>query len=727
MNRRPNRDFFNGLLGLELGRMYSHARTRQPLHYALRSISSVVWRRAKHYMSGSNDFALYKPRVRTADSVRILERFARALITASAGDGGAAGRGSIDVLLDAALADQRGWVAEDRAAMEAGVRVLADLARQGWRLEVAEAQILLRPPAEHVTDPTAEKDRIRRQELLKRQEQLATPAARKFVAEMERFRAHRNELVSVSSLFRDGRALAAELRAVRSTPPDRRHERLAAVIDPYLVFFDSEDCCPFTGLRLMDVWRYFRHTWANQYTSVPGRTMMFLVRDRAAAKHPVVGIGALSSPVVQIRERDIWIGWHPETLLQGLKERPSPDMAVWLRRTVEQALQDIYVSDFLHDGGSPLLSNADLAAPTPEVIDRLRAHSKSRRELHEQSVAQAGQESDADNGTGNIWERQARSHLFASKRALALADLLEARLTFDQFLGEIPDTRQVAELVADRRGQRSVLKVARKAKADRVGVAVADISVCGAIAPYGPLLGGKLVSMLAASPEVVEAYRARYGQAVSEIASKMAGRPIVRPADLVFLGTTSLYGRSSQYNRVRVPGERLGGEPGSELRYVALGESEGVGTSHYHNETIRAIDRVVDQSRSGRRVNYIFGEGSSPKMRKLREGLTAVGFPADLIRHHRRREVFGVPLISNLRDYLLGVSDRPSYVCTMQGPAATAAIVTWWRERWLASRIESDEVLSAVQEHVIGPPVSHGARVQLPPDGTTQLNLFGDQ
>jgi hypothetical protein len=31
----------------------------------------------------------------------------------------------------------------------------------------------------------------------------------------------------------------------------------------------------------MDIWRYFRHTWTYQYTSVPGRTMMFLVRDQA--------------------------------------------------------------------------------------------------------------------------------------------------------------------------------------------------------------------------------------------------------------------------------------------------------------------------------------------------------------------------------------------------------------------------------------------------------------
>jgi hypothetical protein len=61
------------------------------------------------------------------------------------------------------------------------------------------------------------------------------------------------------------------------------------------------------------------------------------------------------------------------------------------------------------------------------------------------------------------------------------------------------------------------------------------------VPPYNELLGGKLVAMLMTSPEVVLEYRRRYGGIPSVIASSMAGRPVVRPADLVFLGTTSLY------------------------------------------------------------------------------------------------------------------------------------------------------------------------------------------
>ena len=90
-------------------------------------------------------------------------------------------------------------------------------------------------------------------------------------------------------------------------------------------------------------------------------------------------------------------------------------------------------------------------------------------------------------------------------------------------------------------------------------------AVCGAVQPYNAILGGKLVAMLAASPEIVVEYRHRYSAAQSEIASSMAGRPIVRTPVLVLLGTTSLYGvGSSQYNRIEIPCDRIGGTAGEQ-------------------------------------------------------------------------------------------------------------------------------------------------------------------
>src|SRR5262249_40870718 len=149
-----------------------------------------------------------------------------------------------------------------------------------------------------------------------------------------------------------------------------------------------------------------------------------------------------------------------------------------------------------------------------------------------------------------------------------------------------------AALAATSQGSDAIRKILKKAKADRVGIAVADLTVCGAVQPYNAVLGGKLVAMLAASPEVIQEYRRRYSNAESEIASAMAGRPIIRTPALVLLGTTSLYGvGSSQYNRIKIPGERVAGAASEEIRYQKLGYSEAFGTSQYSEE---AIDALVD-------------------------------------------------------------------------------------------------------------------------------------
>jgi hypothetical protein len=232
--------------------------------------------------------------------------------------------------------------------------------------------------------------------------------------------------------------------------------------------------------------------------------------------------------------------------------------------------------------------------------------------------------------------------------------------------------------------------------------------------------------MLAASPEIGLEYQHRYSNAESEIASAMAGRPIVRRPHLVLLGTTSLYGvGSSQYNRIKVPCERVGGLPGIELRYENLGYSEAFGTSQYSDETVEGLTDLVQQSTNGQRVNSIFGEGVSPKLRKVRHGLDLLGLPASvLLKHHRHRIVYGVSLVRNLGDYLIGLDPEPEYLVPLcEGTAATARIATWWRERWLRHRIHSDDVLAEVERHTLARPINHGARVPFPAS-KDQLPIF---
>jgi hypothetical protein len=614
-----------------------------------------------------------------------------------------AGRQAVD-------STRRACLRRNDPGVVAAAHVLADLVNQGWAIRIDRADRVWVSSPRTAADPGEEKARVQRQELLKRDEQLSSPSVRRFIAEMEKPREFDGSFVSIFNLMRDGRELKASLEAAVSQA-EASPSVLRTVIDPYVQIIDNRERCRYTGLRLGDIWRYFRHTWTNQYTSTPGRTLPILVRDRAARFHPVVGIAALGSAIVQISERDDWIGWQPHTFLADLSADPSLRMARWVVQRLEGGLSELYLDDLLEDG---LYWPSLWDSPSQEAIARLVKEAETRRRDHHRFVRQSDFRKGVDGRDPNVWRRRAESDLFRSKRCLTLADLLRSRLALDPFLYPNPSRAGLREALDDANGRRAIAGLMRRAKAESVGTEIADLTVCGAVAPYNSLLGGKLVSMLAVSPSVVRAYRERYSEYASVIASSVAGRPIRRRTNLVFVGTTSLYGSgSSQYNRVRIPADVLGAN--GDIEFRQLGRSRSFGTSHLSGDAIRSLVRLAEQSRTGIRVNSIFGEGVNPKLRKVRDGLELLGWPADeLLQHGRQRIVYGVSLVHNLLSYLLGVDGEPDYLFRRNAKDDVARISEWWRRRWLSNRIHSADILAAVAENQLDRPVRHGARVITP-------------
>ena len=464
----------------------------------------------------------------------------------------------------------------------------------------------------------------------------------------------------------------------------------------------------------MEIWRYFRHTWINQYTSVPGRSMMVLVRDAAAKNHPIIGIGAISSPIIQLNERDKWIGWHPDAFLDNIKKNPTMKMAKWLISKNETAIKEIYITDLVRDG---LLARRHLKNPTPEAIHSLRVESKYQREAHHRYTDRAAYEGlkRCNPVSKQTWVTKAETHLFRSKRAGALASYLQSKIVLNNAFSSVISKERLREVANSSAGSNAIRKIVKKAKADQIGISMADITVCGAVKPYNYILGGKLVSMLMTSPEVIKEYRQRYKFAVSEIASSMAGRPITRPSYLVYLGTTSLYGtNSSQYNRISIPRRHIDGADNGQLKYIRLGKSESFGTSHYSSETIDSLVDLVSHQRGGQRVNSIFGEGASPKLRKVREGIEELGANScALLKHGRRRIIYGIPLVKNLKEYLFGFQQKPKYIIPLKTKEASKRICDWWITRWLKMRIQNDSVLQSVSKHTLVEPIRHGARIRI--------------
>jgi hypothetical protein len=600
--------------------------------------------------------------------------------------------------------------------------VLIDLIAQGWRVKHTSPTVILELQVED--SPEAEKARIRRAHLIDRDSQVREPSVTAFIRGMEKRRLTPTGWHSIFSVMRDGSELAQALKVVRELESETEQlSALRALIRPYIQFVDSESVCQHTGLRLNDIWRYFRHTWVNSYKSVPGRSMMILVRDGAAPNHPVIGIASLASAVVQQSVRDKWIGWDPAGVISQLKQLPPKKVIEILLSRLRTFKRDVYVKDLLDE---KILSKVDLRNPPDAVIARLLKESLHTIKRHRR-YPHAAKQKQTENLRADGWQSRAEMSLFRSKRCKVLATLLSIQRTFVDCGITRHNPQALREAYDKAKFRFAVGQLFRFAKSESVGIKMMDIMVCGSVAPYNSILGGKLICYLLCSPEVVRQYAKRYGEQTSLIASSMCGKAVKRPAELVLLCTTSLYGSAlSQYSRVKIPGEAVGGVTGEKIEFENLGLSEGFGVFHFSRETLRLMNLLLSRAQEYRKVNSIFGEGVNPLMRKIREALSALGLPAEvLLKHGSKRVVYGVALARNFRSVLLGLSPRPQYVIRQRKPKEqTENLAEFWRKRWLLKRLHNDRVLDDVATHSLVYPIRHGAQVQIPTDPNDILPLW---
>jgi hypothetical protein len=201
------------------------------------------------------------------------------------------------------------------------------------------------------------------------------------------------------------------------------------------------------------------------------------------------------------------------------------------------------------------------------------------------------------------------------------------------------------------------------------------------------------------------------------IASSMAGQRVSRRPRLTALTTTSLYGAElNQYTRIRIPVDQIGGYGDKQVAFKKLGLTRGQGSFHISAVTVDLIEVLLGHLSDNRSVNSIFGEGVSPRLRKIRSGLDACGFPSDeVLTHGSPRIVYSVALAANQRDYLLERVKHPDYLLP-QLPASdvTNEIAEFWRRRWLHRRVIRPDIVERVERHTLVSPVQHGARVPLP-------------
>ena len=566
------------------------------------------------------------------------------------------------------------------------------------------------------------KSRIRDTLVAARDKQLREEDTQSFVREMETPSVHGGDgeprKTSVQDLFLSPGSLVSDLRSFAEAPVHGKLAQLQDIIQPYLQFVDSDKKDQFTGLRQLDIWRYARCTWSIPHKQTPGRRMRYLVRDAARKNHPIIGIGAICSGVMQLTPRDREIGWSPLALAQPkrvknyiseeLEEEPTKQRVqevrekkfeevlgqdAWevvnsLASQLDRALGYLYVQDFLDEN---IVSTSDLESPSAECLQSI--------EKKKETIANAN--SNQGFTSTDDYERDAQSSLYTRKRATALKRILSAKRDLQTFAREHNESSNadLRRSIVSNGDVRRALKMALRTVKKRRIAGLMDITTCGAVPPYNEVLGGKLLSFLMASPKVIAKYRQRYKDQESVIASRMKGEAVVRSPELVLLSTTSLYAvGSSQYNRLKAP------TANGELRYEEIGKSSGHGHIHISERTFQTLKELLDELNEddgeSNRPNNRFGNGVNYKMRTIKAALSEIGLKP-LHQHEHPRLIYLVPLAKNWREYLTGKDDIPEYLYadTEENPEAeTQALIDYWKLRWFYKRAQKDFIIERLEE-----------------------------
>ena len=199
-----------------------------------------------------------------------------------------------------------------------------------------------------------------------------------------------------------------------------------------------------------------------------------------------------------------------------------------------------------------------------------------------------------------------------------------------------------------------------------------DAYVIGALPPYNYLLGGKLISYLLATREVRKIYKDKYKDQVTLINKRKAN-------DLACLFTTSLYGKSSQYNRLKYD---------DKLLYQPIGETKGYGTLHLTEETINLMRKYLAEKQIS--IGHKFGDGPSWRMRVIRTVGDMLNFDSDfLLKHSFKRTIYYTPLAENSITFLRGVDKHLIYKQWSQDE-----LVDYWKERWLRKRKQNLSIIN---------------------------------
>ena len=619
---------------------------------------------------------------------------------------------------------------KEKISFQACCSLLADLLAGGWHVGIGLEGFLISKPDYYKSftgknlDET--KDKMRHILKINRDKQIESIEIQRFIERMERPRKVGNEEKSILNLIDNGKELAEIFKDISQLDETKKVSLLKKIINPEVVvcypedplFKEEQNNCPYTGLRLGDIWKYFRLTWSNEYKSIPGKSFPVLIRNSARPNKPIIGIAMLRSAALSDEAREDAIGWTNEATIR--KKIYSKEIEIdFIVKSMTDCLKE-QIDNIRSDDFEFLNSNL-IKQPNDEIIKKLKQIYEDEFKRRKSDLKNEKKRPPKISGfEPEDWIKESEEAVFKKKRAIKLSRFLEIRKAFNEVNLTKDPARGYATLIhpSNKKGNELISAALREIKVKALAENIMDLGVCGAIAPYNELIGGKLVAALMGSTEVRTLFKSRYNgkkyKFPSIIASSSKGKAVFRDANLMCLTTTSLYGvASSQYNKIKFLKKDF---PELETDIIwkeakknkESQKTKGQGVYHFSNQTSKLLSILTLKKLKYVEVNNKFGEGTSPKLRKARVGIECLidhsrsNIPYDtFFAHSMQRKNY---IFFHEKNILKKIIDQKKSFYKVSS-SKVENITSAWIKRWMIKRIKRNETLEKLT--TLGPDFIH--------------------
>ena len=209
-----------------------------------------------------------------------------------------------------------------------------------------------------------------------------------------------------------------------------------------------------------------------------------------------------------------------------------------------------------------------------------------------------------------------------------------------------------------------------------------EVVICGALPPFGNLLGGKIVAMMMNHPLVRATLDRNIGVLLASSFDESKIEKWLPRFGPLLTTTKGLFpNHSAQYNRVRIPSGK------STLKLEKLGLTQGQTMSHISdrsmNFAVEINERMGDEG-----ISREYGSGGAKRQRILQSAARIVGLDSDSLYAHVTRPVYGTLFVTNSQGVVLG-GESPNWK-DIDMPHQTAeeyetSVMVTWRNKWLSN------------------------------------------